>query len=38
MRKFILTLAMLVMPLAAAFAKDVIGKWKLDDGTAIVEV
>ncbi len=38
MRKFILTLAMLAMPLAAAFAQDVIGKWKLDDGTAIVEV
>ena len=26
------------MPFAAAFAQDVIGKWKLDDGTAIVEV
>ena len=38
MRKFILTLAMLVLPLAAAFAQDVIGKWKLDDGSAIVEV
>ena len=38
MKKFILTLAMLVMPLAAAFAQDVIGKWKLEDGTAIVEV
>ena len=38
MKKFILTLEMLVMPLAAAFAQDVIGKWKLEDGTAIVEV
>ena len=38
MKKLILTLAMLVMPLAAAFAQDVIGKWKLEDGTAIVEV
>ena len=38
MKKFILTLAMLAMPLAAAFAQDVIGKWKLEDGTAIVEV
>ncbi len=38
MKKIILTLAMLVMPLAAAFAQDVIGKWKLDDGSAIVEV
>ena len=38
MKKFILTLAMLAIPLAAAFAQDVIGKWKLEDGTAIVEV
>ena len=38
MKKLILTLAMLVMPLAAAFAQDVIGKWKLEDGTAIVEI
>lgn len=29
---------LLVMPFAAAFAQDVIGKWKLEDGTAIVEV
>ena len=28
----------IMMPFAAAFAQDVIGKWKLDDGTAIVEV
>ena len=38
MKKLILTLTMLAMPLAAAFAQDVIGKWKLEDGTAIVEV
>ena len=38
MKKLILTLAMLVMPLAAAFAQDVIGKWKLEDGSAIVEI
>ena len=38
MKKFILTLALFAMPLAAAFAQDVIGKWKLEDGTAIVEV
>ena len=38
MKKIILTLAMLAMPLAAAFAQDVIGTWKLDDGSAIVEV
>lgn len=28
----------MMMPIAAAFAQDVIGKWKLDNGTAIVEV
>ena len=28
----------MLIPLAAAFAQDVIGKWKLDNGTAIVEV
>lgn len=38
MKKIILTLAMLIMPMAAAFAQEVIGKWKLDDGSAIVEV
>lgn len=38
MKKLILTLAMLVIPLAAALAQDVTGKWKLEDGTAIVEV
>ncbi len=38
MKKIILTFAMLIMPLAASFAQDVIGKWKLDDGSAIVEV
>ena len=38
MKKLILTLAMLVMPLAAALAQEVTGKWKLEDGTAIVEV
>ncbi len=38
MKKLILTLVMLAMPLAAAFAQEVTGKWKLDDGSAIVEV
>ena len=28
----------MLMPLVAAFAQDVVGKWKLEDGTAIVEV
>ena len=38
MKKFILTLALMTMSLASAFAQDVIGKWKLEDGSAIVEV
>ena len=29
---------LMLMPLVAAFAQDVVGKWKLEDGTAIVEV
>ena len=29
---------LMLAPLAAAFAQDVVGKWKLEDGTAIVEV
>ena len=28
----------MLVPLMAAFAQDVVGKWKLEDGTAIVEV
>ena len=28
----------MLVPLAAAFAQDVVGKWKLEDGSAIVEV
>ena len=38
MKKIITTIISLALPLAAAFAQDVIGKWKLDDGSAIVEV
>lgn len=38
MKKIILTMILMAAPLAAAFAQDVIGKWKLEDGTAIVEV
>ena len=29
---------LMLAPLASAFAQDVVGKWKLEDGTAIVEV
>ena len=28
----------MLAPLAVAFAQDVLGKWKLEDGSAIVEV
>ena len=38
MKKFIFTLAFAAMSICAASAQDVIGKWKLEDGTAIVEV
>ena len=38
MKKFLLSFILMLMPLAAAFAQDVIGKWKLEDGSAIVEV
>ena len=38
MKRIILSIAFMLIPLAAVFAQDVIGKWKLSDGTAIVEV
>lgn len=38
MKKIIFSIIALMMPLGAAFAQDVVGKWKLDDGSAIVEV
>ena len=38
MKRIIFSIIFMMMPLAAAFAQDVIGKWKLEDGTAIVEV
>ena len=38
MKKLIFSMIFMLMPLAAAFAQDVVGKWKLEDGTAIVEV
>lgn len=38
MKKFILSMIFMLAPLAAVFAQDVVGKWKLSDGTAIVEV
>lgn len=38
MKKIIMTFIFMAAPLAAAFAQDVLGKWKLEDGSAIVEV
>jgi len=38
MKKIILSIACMVSALVAASAQDVIGKWKLEDGSAIVEV
>lgn len=38
MKRILLCAVLMLAPLAAAFAQDVVGKWKLEDGTAIVEV
>ena len=38
MKKILFCFILAVMPFAAAFAQDVVGKWKLSDGTAVVEV
>ena len=38
MKKIILSIACMVSALSAASAQEVIGKWKLEDGSAIVEV
>ncbi|MBQ2394331.1 MAG: DUF2147 domain-containing protein [Alistipes sp.] len=38
MRKFLVVIMFTLVPFAAVFAQDVVGKWKLSDGTAIVEV
>ena len=38
MKKVFLCIICMLAPLAAAFAQEVIGKWKLEDGSAIVEV
>ena len=38
MKRIIFSVIFMMMPLVVAFAQDVIGKWKLEDGTAIVEV
>ena len=38
MKKIFISMILMLAPLAAAFAQDVVGKWKLADGSAIVEV
>ena len=38
MKKIILTVIGVMLAATAAFAQDVIGKWKLENGSAIVEV
>lgn len=38
MKKLLLSIVMLAAMSAASFAQDVVGKWKLEDGTAIVEI
>ena len=38
MKKIIFILAAVLMSVTAASAQDVLGKWKLEDGSAIVEV
>lgn len=38
MRRMILAIICMMIPAFAAMAQDVIGKWKLETGTAIVEV
>ena len=38
MKKIIFIIAALMLSAFAASAQDVLGKWKLEDGTAIVEV
>lgn len=37
-KNFLVGMVLLLMPMCAAFAQDVVGKWKLEDGSAIVEV
>ena len=38
MKRIILLLAVIVISMTAASAQNVLGKWKLEDGSAIVEV
>jgi uncharacterized protein (DUF2147 family) len=38
MKRILISMILMLAPLAAAMAQDVVGKWKLADGSAIVEV
>ena len=38
MKKILISIAFALIPVMGCFAQDVIGKWKLEDGSAIVEV
>ena len=38
MKKFIFGIVLMLFPFVSAFAQNVVGKWKLEDGSAIVEV
>ncbi len=38
MKRIFISMILMLAPLVAAMAQDVVGKWKLEDGSAIVEV
>ncbi|MBE6232943.1 MAG: DUF2147 domain-containing protein [Bacteroidales bacterium] len=38
MKKYLTCMFALILSVCAAYAQDVTGKWKIEDGTAIVEV
>ena len=38
MKKLFAVMTLVLAPLCAVWAQDVVGKWKLEDGSAIVEV
>ena len=38
MKRIFISMIFMLTPLTAIFAQDVVGKWKLADGSAIVEV
>ena len=38
MKKLFFGMMLMLAPMCAALAQDVVGKWKLEDGSAIVEV